>query len=333
MLLLPLPQKLSSLSLCFCIATTLLLLGLEAEEVALGAESTPSSSKPVLLVSYNVENYLTMPRWINGRFRQNAGKPEEEKKALASILASLHPDIIGFMEIGDARQVQDLEHHLHEVGLDYPYSEYLQGWDQERHLLLLSRFPILERHSQPIIPLLLHGKMEHSPRGILDVVVELRPNCHLRLLCVHFKSKVPVAQYHQDSLREAEAVYLRNYIHEILTADSNTALLVMGDFNDTKNSKPLFTLLGHEKKPGLLQALPLKDDRAETWTEYWKESDEYSRIDYMMINEVLSPALIKEHSGIARPSYWNRASDHCPLFVEILPDALTPTSSPGALAQ
>ncbi|MFZ4115873.1 MAG: endonuclease/exonuclease/phosphatase family protein [Chthoniobacterales bacterium] len=285
----------------------------------LQGQQEPSKTTPVVIVCYNVENYLTMPRWINGRFRNNVGKPETEKKAVATMLASLHPDIIGLMEIGDLRQVHDLERHLHDVGFDYPYSEYVQGWDQERHLLLLSRFPFIERHSQAMIPLLVDGKSEHSSRGILDVTVSLQPEYKLRLLCLHFKSKIPIPECNQASLREAEALSLRNYVRDILTADPKTHLLVMGDFNDTKNSKPLFTLLGNAKKPGLLNALPLTDDRGETWTEYWKEADEYSRIDYMMVNEELAPAIVHEHSGIARSAGWKEASDHCPLFIEMLP--------------
>ena len=277
-----------------------------------------TSPTPLIIACYNVENYLTMPRWINGRFRTSAGKPENQKQAIATILATLHPDIIGLMEIGDLRQVHDLERHLHHVGLDYPYSEYLQGWDKERHLLLLSRFPLVECHSQAMIPLLVNGKAEHSPRGIIDVTVEPQPNVRLRLIALHFKSKIPVPDYDQAAFRAAEAHYLKSYVQTIMREDPKTYLLVMGDCNDTKNSKPLFTLLGNVKKPGPLQALDLRDDRKESWTQYWKEADEYSRIDYMMVNTRLAPFIIHEHSGIARPASWSEASDHCPLFSEIL---------------
>lgn len=291
-----------------------------------------SEVSPVVIALYNVENYLPMPRWINGRFRSNAGKPETEKKAVASILQGLHPDIIVLMEIGDLRQVHDLERHLREVGLSYPYLEYLQAWDPERHLLLLSRFPFIEKHSQGIIPLLVNGKMEHSPRGILDVTVQLQAEFSLRLLCIHFKSKIPVPEYDEASLRIAEAKNLKNYVEAIMRDDPKTHLLVMGDCNDTKNSKPLFTLLGNAKRPGPLQALDLTDDRRENWTEYWKEADTYSRIDYMMINQRLAPAIINEHSGIARPASWKEASDHCALFTEILPiENPSPTPAPLTL--
>ncbi len=91
----------------------------------------------------------------------------------------------------------------------------------------------------------------------------------------------------------------------------------MGDFNDTKNSLPIKTILGNPGSPAILTALELHDDRGETWTEYWKEADEYSRIDYIMVNDVLKKRIDTSHSAIERPSFWNEASDHCPVFTTL----------------
>ena len=263
-----------------------------------------------------------MQRQVNGRFRNNAGKPESEKTAVAKVVSTIYPDIIAFMEVGDLRQVHDLERHLSEEGLNYPYFEYLQGWDTQRHILLLSRFPIAARHSQTVISLPLHGQLLHSPRGILDVTIELRPDYQLRLLALHLKAKVHRDEYDQAELRAAEAHFIHNYVHDILEKDSKTHLLLIGDFNDTKNSKPVLEILGKPDLPETLHALPLTDDRKELWTEYWKTEDVYSRIDYMMVNKELEKDILLDHSGIARPSFWNDASDHCALFTTItLPES------------
>ncbi|HLB34801.1 MAG TPA: endonuclease/exonuclease/phosphatase family protein [Chthoniobacterales bacterium] len=297
----------------------LLLASLRAETEV--SKTTSEQSKPVIVASYNVDNYLTMPRHVNGRYRNNAGKPESEKTAVAKVVAIIHPDIIAFMEMGDIRQFHDLQRRLRERGLDYPYSEYLQGWDTQRHVALLSRFPLLEHHSQGIIPLTVHGKALHSPRGILDVTVELQSGYQLRILALHLKAKVNIEEYNQAELREAEAHSLHRYIHDILTANPKTHLLVMGDFNDTKNSKPIQEISGKPDQADSLHSLPLTDDRKELWTEYWKTPDEYSRIDYMMVNKELEKAIQLDHSGIARPDFWNEASDHCALFTTIIPEA------------
>ena len=258
-----------------------------------------------------------MPRWVNGHFRSNAGKPEQEKEAVANVLAGIHPDIIGLMEMGDVRQFHDLQRHLHHVGLDYPYSEHLEGWDPKRHLALLSRFPLVENHSQGIVPLLVKGKYLHSPRGLLDVTIALPSQEQLRIIALHLKSKIGLADYDQAALREAEALFIRNYIHTILTENPKTHLLVMGDFNDTKNSHPLTKMLEKPNLPDSLEALSLTDDRGESWTEYWQGADEYSRIDYMMVSKELAPEINRDHSGIARPAFWHEASDHCAIFTTI----------------
>lgn len=281
------------------------------------APTNDSSSNAVVVASYNVENYLMMPRWVDGHYRSNAGKPVAEKEAVTKMLTLIHPDIIGLMEIGDQRQFHDLERRLQEAGMTFSDTEYLQGPDKQRHVALLSRFPIVERHSEGFIPIQVQGKTFYSSRGFLDVTIALPSNLKLRVLCVHLKSKIPVPEYSQFTFRAAEAAALKAKIETILTSDPTTPLLIMGDFNDTKNSLPIKTILGNPGTPDILTALELHDDRGERWTEYWKEADEYSRIDYIMVNDLLKKRIDAGHSAIERPSFWNEASDHCPVFTTI----------------
>lgn len=295
------------------------LSSLQAQTVA---PPQQKPAHPVVLASYNVDSYLTMPRKVKGVYKKSAGKPLSEKKAVARLLADIHPSILGLMEIGTTSDFSDLQHHLHAVGLNYPYSEYVQGADPERHLALLSSFPIVEHHSQGLIPLHLGSNTIYSPRGLLDVTLALEPDYQLRVICLHLKSKIFVAAYNQAALRQAEATFVHDYLHTILTAHPDTHLVVMGDFNDTVSSKPLLTILGDSHSPDHLQALALGDDHNEYWTEYWKETDVYSRIDYILYNS--GTTFLLAHSGIARPPYWNEASDHCALFTEL---QLSPTAS------
>ena len=291
--------------------------------VAQVSAPTPlASSNTVVIASYNIENYLMTPRWVDGHYRSNAGKPVSEKEAVAKMVAQIHPDILGLMEVGDQRQLNDLTHRLQEAGMTFSDTEYLQGPDQQRHLALLSRFPIVERHSEGFIPIQVQGQTFYSSRGFIDVTIALSAELKLRVLCVHLKSKIPVPQYPQSVFRTAEAIALRKKIETILSDDPTTPLLIMGDFNDTKNSLTLKTILGSPRTPSLITPLDLHDDRGETWTEYWKEADEYSRIDYIIVNDLLKKRIEENHSAIARPAFWNQASDHCPVFTTI--DATLP---------
>ena len=160
------------------------------------AVTVPSgnSGEKLRIATYNVENYLPMTRRINGQLRTDAGKPESEKEAVVRMIGTVHPDVLGLMEIGDTAQFEDLQRRLRKAGINFSHAEYLQSADSNRHVALLSRYPIVERHSQSDIPLRVNGVSLHSPRGILDVTVEQSPGKRLRVLCIHLKAKLEVAE-------------------------------------------------------------------------------------------------------------------------------------------
>jgi len=276
------------------------------------------------IASYNVENYVTMPRRIDGVLRAKAGKPEAERNAVVRMIGAIRPDVIGLEEIGEPRQFADLQRRLRKEGLDFPYSEYLQAADSTRHVALLSHTPIVENHSQNDLPLLVNGVTLHSPRGILDVTVEPRSGERIRILCVHLKAKLEVAEYDEAKMRLAESQYLRRYIRDILRTNPSARLVLMGDFNDTKNEKTIWEIMGKQEWPDSLKALPLTDDRGEFWTEFWAYADVYSRIDYLMVSKKLESDVEPSQCGICRPSFWNEASDHCPVYMTLKPH--TPAS-------
>jgi endonuclease/exonuclease/phosphatase family metal-dependent hydrolase len=314
-----------------CVAP--LLFSLLAQLSLAGDLFPPAGPEETRIVSYNVENYTTMPRIVNGHPVAAAGKPESERDAVVQSIAMLNPDIIGLMEVGSPEEFQDLRRRLRKAGLDYPVAEYLNGPDQARHLALLSRYPVVERHSQEDIPLRVGTVTLHSPRGFLDVTVEPIAGHRIRLLCVHLKAKLEVTDYDATSLREAEATFLRKRVREILSRDKDSLLVVMGDFNDTKNSRTIREITGKPDWTDSLNALPLTDGRGENWTEHWEGADVYSRIDYMMVSKKLELETDADRSGVARFPFWRKASDHCPLVLTLTNSRHQSTSSIPAPAR
>jgi len=277
----------------------------------------PEEPGEVCFATYNVDNYITMPRRIDGKLHEQAGKPEAERNAVAKSIAEINPDVIGLMEIGTPAQFEDLKRRLHKAGVDYAAAVYLTGPDPTRHLALLSRFPIVEHHSLGDIPLRVGNMTLHSPRGILDVTIEPAPGYRVRILCVHLKAKLEVADYDATALREAEASFLGKHAREIQARDPDTRLVVMGDFNDTKNSRTLWEITGKPDWPDSLKALPLTDPHGESWTECWEGADVYSRIDYVMVSKKLEEEIDASRSAVARFPFWKEASDHCPLVLTL----------------
>src|ERR1051325_12252843 len=125
-----------------------LLLGLGA--LPLAAQTTNTFT----IASYNLENWILMER--NGKLDQP--KPEDEKQAVYHVLETIRPDVLGVAEIGGTNEFAELADGLKQRGLDYPHREWIEGANLQRHVALLSRFPIVERNSRSDYSYLMDGK-------------------------------------------------------------------------------------------------------------------------------------------------------------------------------
>ena len=92
-----------------------------------------------------------------------------------------------------------------------------------------------------------------------------------------------------------------------------------GDLNTTPDTYPIKTLFGPAHTPGRLTPQPLADSRGERWTHFFAYADDYSRLDYFMTSNALSPAIDRAASGIDDSPAWNKASDHRAIFLTIRP--------------
>jgi endonuclease/exonuclease/phosphatase family metal-dependent hydrolase len=280
-----------------------------------------AGAREVVFAHYNLENYLPMSRKVGDRFVPDAPKPEKEIRALISAIKSIKPDILGVAEMGDQKMLADFQRRLREAGMDFLHLEWVRGDEgNERHLALLSKFPIVARDSQSDVPLELDGRRHRMGRGILDVTVQVTPDYQLRLLGLHLKSKRAVPMYDQQKFRAKEALIVRSRLNQILAADPNQNLLLFGDLNDTKNEFPIREILGPLKSPAGLRDLPLRDRDGLAWTHFWDNADLYSRIDYLMASRGLWPEIRLNRSGISSSRHTREASDHRPIYTAIEAD-------------
>lgn len=280
--------------------------------------ASPCPGGEAVFAYYNVENYLPMPREVDGKRVESAPKPEREVAAVVSMLKRCRPDIVGVAEMGDRRMLADFQKRLKAAGMDLRHTEWVRGEDGERHLALLSRFPIVARDSRSDVPLEVDGRRFRMGRGILDATVELAPGYRLRLVGLHLKSRRAVPLYDEKRFRTREAMAVRRHVESVLAANPRENLLVFGDLNDTKNEFPILEILGPPGGASSLRALDLRDPAGLSWTHYWGAADVYSRIDYLMASPGLWPELRTKKSGIGGGREWNEASDHRPLFTTIV---------------
>jgi len=269
----------------------------------------------IVFAAWNVRNYLLNPSREDPR--PTPAKPPESIAAVVSTLRTIAPDILGLCEIGTKKDLADLQRRLKTAGLHLPHSTWVDGPDQQRHLALLSRFPMVDVCHDTRTQFRLGGLPRRMQRGILDCTIQVRPDFALRLLGVHLKSPRAVPDFDQAEFRRAESLVLRRHVENILLSAPATRLLVFGDFNDRKNSPVVKSVLGRAGASTSLTALPLADRQGDQWTYRWKESDEYTRVDYVMVSENLRPLVLRGGTRLHRAKDWFEASDHRPLIVSL----------------
>ncbi len=292
-------------------------LGLCAFVQPLRALSREASDEFVV-ASYNIENYLGEETPDDAARHRAKPKSEKAARAVVRVVKDINPDILGVCEMGLPDEFETFKGRLSEAQLGYIDSEYVAGPDPDRHLALVTRFPIIARHSVANVEYELNGAPEKMKRGILDVTIRVTPAYDIRLVGVHLKSKL-AAPAGEALVRRHEAELLRKHIDRILAEDPHVNLLVYGDLNDTRDQPALREVMGVRGSAGYLADLPAKDAFGDKWTEYWSVEDLYSRIDYFFANRAVLHEVVPGKTCVYRSEYWFEASDHRAIYTSIIP--------------
>jgi endonuclease/exonuclease/phosphatase family metal-dependent hydrolase len=279
--------------------TKFLAIGLVAVSTA-----TAAPTNTFVVAAYNIENWVLMER----NHRPDQPKPEAEKNAVADVLVTIHPDVLGLEEMGTTNELAELTGLLAARGLKYPYSEWIQGQDTNRHVALLSRFPITERNSRTDYTLTIATNVLRVSRGVLDVRVKVNDRYSFRAVVAHLKSHRQDTAFDQAVTRLEEARVLRRHVERALQENPALNLIVMGDFNDTPETETIQTLIG--KPPLRLMDLMPQDSAGGHDTHYWRYRKQWSRIDYLLLSPGMSNRYVAGSARIADVSGWDKASDH-----------------------
>ena len=228
-------------------------------------------------------------------------------------------------EMGSTNALLELRDSLKAEGLDFPYWEHVTGPDTNIHVAVLSRFPFTARRPHPDESFLLSGRRFRVSRGFAEVDIQVNTNYSFTLITVHLKSKRAVAQADEAELRLEEAKLLRETIDARFAANPGANLVVLGDFNDTKDSLSTKAIIGRGKHklvdtrpaerngdsaPG---ANPAWEPRNVTWTHYYGKEDTYSRIDYILLSPGLARQWVTNDTYVLSLPNWGVGSDHRPL--------------------
>jgi endonuclease/exonuclease/phosphatase family metal-dependent hydrolase len=271
------------------------------------------------VATFNVENFLDVPSGT-----RPAKSAEAQAKVRESILA-ITPDVIALEEMGSTNMLMGLQAGLKSAGLDLPNWEFVQGYDTNIHVAVLSRFAIVARNPHTNESFLLDGHRLEVKRGFAELEIQVNPKYKFALIVAHLKSRLPSPAADEEEWRYEEAVALRRIIDARLDKDPAQNLIVLGDFNDLKDSKPVCTILGRggtrlfDTRPAERNgddstgAGKSHESRNVTWTHYYAKDDTYSRIDYILITRAMEHSWLPGETYIPTLPHWGVASDHRPL--------------------
>ena len=282
----------------------------------------PVPAEVFRVMAYNVENYLDQPT----ESRRHVKSPSAKAKIRETILA-LKPDVIAFEEMGGLSALLELLDSLKKEGLHLPHYEHVTGYDTNIHLAVLSKFPIIARRSHTNDNFLLSGRRFRVSRGFTDVDLKVNDHYQFTLIGAHLKSRRTVPEGDETEMRQAEAKILRVIVDQKLAANPAANLVVLGDFNDTYNTKAIKEIVGRGKDR-LVDTRPAERNgdnqpnpnnprfspRNITWTHYYGVEDTYSRIDYLMVSPAMAREWVKDETCIPTIPNWGIGSDHRPVI-------------------
>jgi len=282
----------------------------------------PQAAESFRLATYNLNNYLDQP--VGTR----PVKSSASKTRIRESLRAVRADVLALQEMGTTNALLELRTALKSEGLDYPYWEHATGYDTNIHVAVLSRFPITARRPHTNESFLLYGRRFRVSRAFAEVDIQVNANYSFTLITAHLKSRREVAQGDQAEIREQEALLLREIIDRKLK-NTDVNLVVLGDFNDVKDSPSLRSLLGRGRL-ALVDTRPAErngDDQPHenprfdpphvTWTYYYGKEDTYSRVDYVLLSQGMAREWNSAETHILTLPNWAVASDHRPIVASI----------------
>ena len=272
------------------------------------------------IATYNLENYLDQATATRPHVKSAAAKAK-----IRESIRSISPNVLALEEMGGTNALLELRAALKADGQDFPFWEHIQSFDTNIHLAVLSRLPIVARRPHTNESFLLDGRKFQVKRGFAEVDIAAAPNFTFTLIAAHLKSHLPTPEADEAEERLGEAKVLRDIIDARLTQDPNAKLVILGDFNDEKDSAVIKEIVGHGKMklfdprpaerngdntPG---EPPYFEPRNVAWTYYYGRSDTYSRIDYILLSPALKKFWHAEETCIPAIPNWGVGSDHRPV--------------------
>ena len=222
---------------------------------------------------------------------------EITRKNTAKVINSVKADIISLIEVEDKATLDAFNSQL--ITKKYRYSMLIDAYDPRGiDVSLLSRLAMRNIGTH------MFEKVGRSPifsRDCLEVEIKVADNDFINLFINHFKSQ----GYGTSTENDAKRLRQTQKVADIITKErkldlKNDKVVVLGDFNATRDNKSLSPLLNLKGLKDVLELqFPAPNDR---WTYHW---DKNQQIDYILVSEPLQNAF--KQAGVERRGIYDLA--------------------------
>lgn len=272
-------------------------------------------AKQITIASYNVKNFFDVFDDPYMEDEDNAVKPRADIEALARAIRSLDADVIALQEVENDHVIKAMvDAYLRDAGYKHIVASYTNSGRGIR-LVVISKLPVasVTSYHQRELSLPDDERRWHFARDLFRVQVQVNDVRNLDLFVVHFKSKIS-SKGDPDSAawRLAEATMARSIIDGILQSDPGGWLAIVGDFNDTPETKTIaaFTDWGPLRTPGLTD---VHADRTPERRITYLHKPYRSTIDYILVSPALAKRYISNSSRVLTDEDLLSGSDHAPI--------------------
>ena len=279
------------------------------------------------VATYNLENYLDQTT-ESRRFV----KSEAAKAKIRESVRALNADVLALEEMGGTNALLELRASLKKEGADFPFWEHVQSFDTNIHVAVLSRLPIVARRPHTNEIFLLDGRRFQVKRGFAELDIQATTNFTFTLIAAHLKSHLAAPEADEAEERLGEAKVLRGIIDARLAVEPDARLVILGDFNDTKDSAATKEIIGRGKFK-LMDTRPAErngdtarsqppyfDPRNVAWTYFFGKNDTYSRVDFILLSPALKQSWLTNETCIPVIANWGVGSDHRPIVAGFATD-------------
>jgi endonuclease/exonuclease/phosphatase family metal-dependent hydrolase len=261
------------------------------------------------IASYNVKNLFDNIDDPDKADEKTPAKPAVEQKALAAVIDASEADVLSLQEVENLSVLTEFR-DKHGLAEEYPHLVLVEGNDNRGiDVALMSKYPITNVKSHKDEVFEIPGQ---EPRGflrdLLQADIEIPQYGPVRFFSAHLASKIGGER--SDVMREAEATAARAIIKEEVRDFPGQKYVVMGDFNDTPDSKSVQKLLQKDSDNwGLVDGFrgepeavsyPTSEKTARKWG--------YKRIDQILLSPEMAATQVDE--SVHKHPRSEVASDH-----------------------